>query len=156
MFSNCRKSTSLSAGQLGLTLVELMFALAIVGIISMFAVPSYREYSVRGKLPEARTHLVAKRLQMEQWFQDNRTYLNPNGLATWPCDVDTTSSQYFNFSCAAVAATTFTLQAVGKGPMGGFGFSIDQANAKTTTAVPAGWSAHVPNNCWVARKGGQC
>lgn len=132
----------------GFSLVELLIALAIVGIISTVAIPSYREHATRGKLPEAATNLAAKRIQMEQWFQDNRSYVDAPA-----CNLDNTSSQYFDFSCTAVAATSFTLQAVGKSSMAGFAFTIDEANRKQTTAVPADWTLPT-TNCWVTKREG--
>jgi type IV pilus assembly protein PilE len=150
MIFNHRNISSPPVRDRGFSLLELMIALAIAGIASAFAIPSYQEYAIRGKLPEAHMNLVAKRIQLEQWFQDNRTYVGAPA-----CGLDAASSQYFDFSCAAVAAATFTLQAAGKGSMAGFTFTINQANAKSTVAVPSGWS--LPStNCWVAKKGGAC
>jgi type IV pilus assembly protein PilE len=46
------------------------------------------------------------------------------------------------------------LQAAGKSSMAGFTYTINQDNAKATTAVPAGWTTNA--SCWVTRKGGVC
>ena len=41
--------------------------------------------------------------------------------------------------------------------MGGFTYTINQANARQTTAAPAGWAAAaMPTNCWISKKGGVC
>lgn len=146
-----RNAWALPARHHGFSLVELLVAVSIVGILVTVAVPSYRDHVIRGEIPEATANLSAKQIQMEQWFQDNRTFIGAPA-----CNADTTTSQYFNFSCTGLAATTYTLQAVGKGSMAGFGFTINQSNAKTTSAVPAGWSAHSPNTCWVTKRGGIC
>jgi len=106
---------------------------------------------MRGKIPEATSNLALKRVQMEQWFQDNRTYVGAPG-----CAADTTTSQYFDFSCTVQTATAYTIQALGKDSMLGFTYTIDQSNVKTTAAVPSGWSQHSPNTCWVTKKGGMC
>ena len=137
--------------QRGFSLIELMVVVSIISILSMIAIPSYVNYVTRGKIPDATSNLATKRVQMEQYFQDNQTYVNAP-----TCNSDTTTSQYFNFSCTSAAtATTYTLQAVGKSSMAGFTFTIDQANTKKTTAVPTGWS--LPStNCWVIQKGGTC
>ena len=128
--------------QAGFTLIEVMITVAIVAILSMVALPSYREYVIRGNIPEATSRLATKQVQMEQFFQDNRTYVGGTG-----CTADTTSSKYFDFSCAAVTATTFTITAAGKGSMTGFSYTINQTGAKTTGAVPSGWSTPSPNTC---------
>ena len=88
---------------------------------------------------------------MEQSFQDNRTYVGGAG-----CTADTTSSKVFNFSCSGVSATGFTLTATGKDAMAGFSYTINQTGAKTTAAVPSGWSTPSPNTCWAVKKGGVC
>ncbi|MDD5247664.1 MAG: type IV pilin protein [Rhodocyclaceae bacterium] len=139
--------------QSGFTLIELMIAVVIVSILSVIALPAYNDYIKRSKIPDATSNLAGKRVQQEQFFQDNRTYVNGtgcNGGAT-----DTTTSQYFNFSCTGVTTTTYTLTATGKASMAGFTFTVDQSNAKATTAVPAGWGT-APISCWVTNKGGAC
>ncbi|MEI8031537.1 MAG: type IV pilin protein [Comamonadaceae bacterium] len=142
----CRHSKTIT----GFTLIELMIVVAVIGILSMIALPSYQEYVIRGKIPDATSNLATKRVQMEQYFQDNRTY-----VAAPLCTADTTTSKNFDFSCAqAATATIYTLQAVGKATMAGFSYTIDQSNSKATTAVPTGWTAST--NCWVTQKSGSC
>lgn len=134
----------------GFTLIELMVTVAIVGILSAIAVPSYSDYVTRSKIPEATSNLAMKRVQMEQYFQDNKTYVSAPA-----CVSDSTSSRFFTFSCTTAAtATTFTLQAVGVGTMAGFAYTVDQSNAKSTSTVPSGWTAST--SCWVTKKGGTC
>ncbi len=136
----------------GFTLIELMIVVAIVGILAAVALPAYTDYVVRGRIPDATANLASKRVQMEQFFQDNLTYA---GAPT--CSDDTTSSQYFTFNCSvAGTSSAFTLQAVGKGPMAGFTYTVDQSNNKATPAVPSGWASHDPDTCWVTKKGGVC
>lgn len=140
----------------GFTLIELMITVAVIAILSAVALPSYREYVIRGNVPEATSRLATKQVQMEQFFQDNRTYVAGTG-----CVADTTTSKFFDFTCTDIVAdtpavTTYTLTAVGKGSMAGFKYTIDQTGAKTTRAVPGGWSVPSPNNCWATKKGGVC
>ena len=140
--------------QSGFTLIELLVAVVIVAILSAIAIPSYSAYVTRGNITDATSRLATKQVQMEQFFQDNRTYVGGPG-----CTADTTSGKYFDFSCpggGAPSATAFTLSAIGKSSMTGFTFTINQSGAKTTAAVPTGWSAATPNTCWVAKKGGVC
>lgn len=139
----------------GFTLIEIMIVVAMVAILSAVAVPAYTEYAIRGRIPDATSGLATKQVQLEQWFQDNRTYLGSDANANSPCFNDT-RNRNFDFSCQNLTATTYTLRAVGKGSMLGFTFDVNQANQRTTAAVPAGWAQPAPNNCWVQRKGGLC
>ena len=67
--------------QSGFTLIELMIVVAIVGILATIAYPSYTDYVIRGRIPDATSGLAAKRVQMEQFFQDNRTYVGAPACA---------------------------------------------------------------------------
>ena len=147
--------------QSGFTLIELMMALVVVAILTAIALPSYNKYIIRGKVPDATANLATKRVQMEQWYQDNRTYgANSVGTAAPACVTDTTTSKNFDFSCVISAAgDTYVITATGKGPMTGFSYTVDQSNTKTsafTSAAPSGWVAATPNNCWVTNVGGVC
>ena len=142
--------------QSGFTLIELMMALVVVAILTAIALPSYTKYVIRGKVPDATSNLATKRVQMEQWFQDNRTYMGAPA-----CVADTTSSpKNFDFSCPVQTQTTYTLQATGKNAMSGFVYTIDQNNLRTSVITsppaPLGWVAATPNNCWVTNVGGVC
>ncbi|HEY6513670.1 MAG TPA: type IV pilin protein [Burkholderiaceae bacterium] len=137
--------------QAGFTLIEVMITVAIVAILSAVALPSYRDYVIRGNIPEATSRLATKQVQMEQFFQDNRTYVGGTG-----CTADTTSSKYFDFSCSGVTAATFTITAAGKGSMAAFSYTINQTGAKTSAITHTGWSNPSPNTCWAIKKAGQC
>ena len=144
--------------QKGFTLIELLIVIAVIGILAAVALPSYSDYITRGKIPDATSGLASKRVKMEQFFQDNRTYLAV-APQTNDCDLDTTTSEYFNFSCpAAATATTYTLEATGKASMAGFAFTINQVGARATTTTPPastkGWAGNAA--CWVTKKGGVC
>ena len=131
----------------GFTLIDLLVTVSLISILASLALPSYHIYILRGCITDAATNLSTRRVQLEQFFQDSRTYVGAPA-----CDADSTTSKYFTFSCTAQAATAYTLQAVGKGLASGFTFTIDQNNVKATTSVPSGWTINTPNNCWVIRK----
>lgn len=147
--------------QNGFTLIELMIVVAVMGVLMAIALPNYTDYVVRGKIPDATSVLSNKRVQMEQYFQDNRTYVGAPA-----CTADTTTSTVFDFSCSVGPTTTaFTLDATGKSSMSAFNYTIDQSGEKTsniTAAAPSGWQAASPvapattGGCWITNKGGAC
>lgn len=135
--------------QKGFSLIELMVVVVIIAIIASFAVPAYQDYVVRSRLTEATSLLAAKRVQVEQFYDNNRTYVNAPG-----CADDATSSKSFSFSCSNVAANTYRLEATGKSSMSGFTLRIDQDNNRSTPSAGAGWSSN--GTCWVSKKDGSC
>ncbi len=142
--------------QKGFSLIELMVVVAVIGILMAIALPNYTTYVIRSKVPDATSNLSSKRVQMEQWFQDNRSYVGAP-----PCVNDTATSKYYDFSCPIATpgtATTFTLAAAGKSSMAGFTYTIDQNGTKTTTIAapaPSSWQA-TSANCWITNEAGAC
>lgn len=141
----------------GVTLIELMVVVAIIAILTSIAVPAYQNYVIKAKIPDATSHLATFRVQMEQFFQDNLSYIQANGQ----CGVPMPTSDYFNYLCNNASATTYTITATGPGNKGGamndFVYSINNSNARQTTAAPLGWRATgMPSNCWITAVGGTC
>jgi type IV pilus assembly protein PilE len=145
----------------GFTLIELLVVVAVIGILAAVALPAYSNYTIRGKIPDATSNLATKRVAMEQFFQDNRTYVGSNVAAGQPCNTDTDDSKYYTFSCTGAgtpSASTYIITATGTGTMTGFTYTIDQNNNKTSTIVaPASsnWIAPL-TNCWITKPGGVC
>lgn len=144
----------------GFTLIELMIAILVMGVLTAIALPSYRDYVTRGKITEATSNLADMRVKLEQFFQDNRTYVGACVDGT-PAPLPA-GMKYFTFTCPTLTATTFTVTATGiaaKG-MDGFVYTVDQANVQATTitggsaAATAGWTGDAA--CWVIRKGASC
>ena len=132
----------------GFSILELLAVVAIIGVLAAVAIPQYNDYVIRSKISEAVSALSDGRVKMEQFFQDNRTYVGgPTPSAT----------TYFTYSSGTPTVSTYTLTATGAGSMAGFTYTIDQNNAKSTTAAPTGWGASsMPIACWIKRKGGGC
>ena len=141
----------------GFTIIELMIAVAIIAILAAVALPSYRDYILRGHLADATNGLAVMRAQMERHFQDNRTYATVGTFIT-PCASTDAAPRTFNLfvvSCSGTpTATAFTLQAVGSGAASGFTLTITEADVRATTAAPSGWNTCA--NRWLLRKGAAC
>lgn len=140
----------------GFTLIELMVTVAIVAILAAVALPNYTAYITRSKIAEAAANLLAMRTKMEQFFQDNRTYVGacvPGTVAALPSGL-----KHFNMTCPAadLTANTYTIRADGQGAdLANLVLTIDQANVRRTVSVPSGWTMPA-TNCWVSKKSGDC
>jgi type IV pilus assembly protein PilE len=131
----------------GFTLIELMITVAVVGILTMIALPSYRDYVKRGKLTEAFNQLSACSLTFGQYYQDNRTYVG----AACP----TPAGSNFAFTVPTATATAYTLQAAGStSAASGFTFTLTDQGVRATTAAPSGWPTNA--TCWVSSRAGSC
>lgn len=142
------------SGQYGFTLIELVIAIAIVGILAAIAIPQYTEFVQRARITDATSAMNDFRVRMEQFFQDNRTYANAGN-----CGIGNPADSSFQIVCSAASAAGYQLDATGlaaKG-MGSFQYRLLVNNAgvtRSTVGAPAGWTA--PANCWAIRKNGDC
>ncbi|MFM7533059.1 MAG: type IV pilin protein [Rubrivivax sp.] len=109
----------------GFSLIELMIALAVVGILTAVAVPGYQNYMRSAYRAEARTALLEVAQWMERHFSMTQSYqtssqgsainnaaLTTAGLAVTP----RAGAVRYNISFSAgPTQTTYTLQAVPTG-----------------------------------------
>lgn len=63
-----------SKTQQGFTLIELMITVAIIGVLSAIALPSYTEYVTKGKRTEAKVELLRIAQMQESYFAQNLSY----------------------------------------------------------------------------------
>jgi type IV pilus assembly protein PilE len=92
---------------------------------------------------------------MEQWFQDQKSYLRPG--STTLCGPTVTSAlKFFTITCTPASATTYTLTATGTGGMTGFVYTINQDGTRTSSITGvSGWNA-TSANCWITNRAGAC
>jgi type IV pilus assembly protein PilE len=152
----------------GFTLIELMITVAIIAILAAIALPAYSNYVIRGRLVPMTNTLAAARTAMEQYYQDNRTYLSTGSGSTSltsPCS-DTVNwiKSWGNYAltCPTLTATTYTLQVMAtSGAAIGATYTVNQQNLMATTSYPTKWGGYsnLPSSastCWLMRQGDSC
>ncbi|MFT4927969.1 MAG: type IV pilus assembly protein PilE [Phenylobacterium sp.] len=135
----------------GFTLLELLVALAIAGILAGIAYPTYTDGLVRGRRAEAMSELVRIANLQEQYYADNRTYVKDMlklGLSANPYISD---NGYYSISAIADSDITvdFILTATAAGDQltsdsECTSFSINHLSQKTAKKA----SADNTSLCW--------
>ncbi len=86
----------------GFSLVELMIAVAIVGILTAIVYPSYVSFSLKSYRSEAMHELVKVANMQEQYFADHRSYATALTKLGFSSDVATSESGKFQIKSEAV------------------------------------------------------
>ncbi|ESS74051.1 general secretion pathway protein H [Methyloglobulus morosus KoM1] len=136
----------------GFTLIELMVAVAIIGILSAIAVPSYMDSVTKSRRKDAEGALEGFANAMERHFTDVNNYCNVGGTggANTCGDTDTTNDTgspplsfypakspidgnqvYYNLTISAVTPSTYILLATPTGAQTGNGaLQLDNTGAR--------------------------
>ncbi|MDZ7752599.1 MAG: type IV pilin protein [Gammaproteobacteria bacterium] len=108
------------AKQHGITLIELMIVVAIIGILAAIAYPSYQEYIIRANRADAQGALTGLGAAMERHYTQNGSYTAAaaGGADTGAPAIYATQSPVdggnavYNLEIAAANATSHIIRAV--------------------------------------------
>ncbi|MCX7098892.1 MAG: type IV pilin protein [Methylococcales bacterium] len=138
----------------GFTLIELMIAVAVVGILSAIAYPSYRDSMNNARRADAKGALSGLANAMERHFTEHNNYL---GAATGGDDTGTPSiysgqspvdggTAYYNLEISVATESTYTLSAIPIGAQTGDKcgtLTLSQTGAKAVVDATATFA-----ECW--------
>jgi type IV pilus assembly protein PilE len=131
--------------QSGMSLIELLIAVAIVGILSALAIASYGMYTKSANRTDATKTMTLDAQALERCYSQNFTYAT---CATVPALA--TSSQGFYRIVVATATSSFTITATPiKAPQTGdktcAQFTLNSAGTQGATNSAA---ANTTSTCW--------
>lgn len=142
----------------GFTLIELMITVAIIGILSAVALPSYKEYMDRSRRAEMQTVLMEAAGYMERFYSENFRYDKdtagtalslPAALNRAP--KETGSAKNYDITVEAEARSfTLTAKRYSSGPMSKDScgdFTLTNTGVKGLANKPTG-STKTVADCW--------
>jgi len=120
----------------GFTLIELMIVVAVVGILSAIAYPSYQEFVRKARRADGKEALVRVQIEQEKWRTNNATYTGTIGDLGLTAD---SAEGHYEIAITANSATDFTATATGEGSQ------ADDGDCSTLTITS---TARTPTACW--------
>lgn len=102
----------------GFSMIELMIVVVIVGILAAIAVPSYRNYVIKGSRAAVQTELIKLASLQEKIYLNSSAYACNaiatayNGSSTGGLGIDTSDDGKYTFTLSACATNTYTITAV--------------------------------------------
>jgi len=128
----------------GVTLIELMVVVVIVGILASIAVPSYRNYVIRAQRTDAMSALLRVQAAQEKFYLQNNTYASNDQLDDAPpagLGINGTENGWYTLAVAPIGTLvqgyTVTATPASGGPQASdshcASFSITSTGAKSAT-----------------------
>ena len=103
--------------QAGVTLIELIVVMIIVGVLAAVAIPSYRNYIIRSQRADAKDALLALATAQEKFYLQCNTYATvidnaPDCVAGELQGTDASKNGWYDLAIDAADATSYTVSAV--------------------------------------------
>jgi type IV pilus assembly protein PilE len=129
----------------GITLLELMIVVVVVGILAAVAYPNYREFAARAKRNEAKAALLRIATNQERFYLQNNSYTTDMTQLGFPVGANyVTDSESYSVTVTAANSSNFTATATYR--LGGAEaskcsvFQLDGRGTRTSTPDSDCWT----------------
>lgn len=96
----------------GFTLIELMVAVLVIGILAAIALPAYQQYMFRSRRADATAALANLQQAQERYRANQQSYAD--ALATLGITSSVSPQGHYTIAITAAAATGYTLTATAR------------------------------------------
>jgi len=152
---NAERTGMMRSRERGVTLLELMAVVVIIGILASIAIPSYRTYLLRTQRTDATAALLRTAAAQEKFYLQNNRYATNDELDDAPpagLGIPATEHGYYTVTLASVDNTLdFTATATAKSDGAQakdsqcVTFTINQTGTRTALDKS---NADSTGNCW--------
>ena len=119
----------------GFTLIELMVAIVIIGVLAAIAIPNYQAYLIKSARTAAQAQMMDIANRQQQFLLSNRAYVNKATLEASGFSLEDRVASRYDYSVAVDATPSFTITFTAKGGQLSDGnLTLNNAGVKT----PAG------------------
>jgi type IV pilus assembly protein PilE len=94
--------------QAGFTLIELMVTVAIVGFLTMIAIPSYEDFMVRARCSDGYEALTSVAQSQERYYLNNYSYTTSFTTLGYGTAAQLSSEEYYTVALQACASGGIT------------------------------------------------
>lgn len=133
----------------GFTLIELMIAVAVLGIIAAIAIPNYQAYVADGRRTDGQAALMDAAQRLERCYSGSMAY-DGGACSDVESDIDGSDSSegYYTLSTDDMSATTYTIEAAPQRAQSEdecATLTLDHTGSKGIDGADAGVTAE---DCW--------
>ncbi|MEJ8822364.1 type IV pilin protein [Variovorax humicola] len=138
--------------RLGFTLIEVMFVVAVIGVLAAISLPTYQQYIRRGNRAEARTGLLQAAHWLERVATARGSYLKTSEVDTsFPAALRNVPSRTYALSLEGTdeSGAGYTLKAIPQNGQAGDEcgeFTLTQTGVRALSSPSA--AAELTAECW--------
>jgi type IV pilus assembly protein PilE len=128
----------------GVTLIELMTVVIVIGVLATVAVPMYRQYSIKAQRTDAKSALLRLQANQERAYLQNHTY--SSDLTALGFGTGKSEKGFYSITVAGADAVTYTAKATALA-----GGQLDDTECQSFSITAQGVRTAAPDpqqRCW--------